>query len=257
MGGFQIRKIIKIDPSGLNQPLAIVGMPGIANVGKNTVVTSIESLKAEKILEILFQDFPAQVLIDKNGVAHMPSASVYLSERERDRKDILLVTGDFQPSTPKGIYEFSEVVSQVFHNFNVEIVISTGAFMSNIQISKPKIHVSGTSPAILDKFLAFKDAVLMDYGTISGANGLIPVLANKRYGIEGVCLLADTNPMVMIDPSASKSIIELLNYVLQLKIDAENLLNQIKNMEDLLEEIKNQFSEKKISEEPRYQTYIS
>ncbi|MEM2109055.1 MAG: PAC2 family protein [Candidatus Odinarchaeota archaeon] len=254
---FQIKQFLKINPECLNEPIAIVGMPGIANVGKNVVMTCVESLKADKALEIFFQDFPAQVLVDSNAVLNIPSATIYHSKNTVGAQDIFFLTGDFQPSTPKGIYELSERAAQIFSNFKTKLIISTGAFMTNTQVLSPKVHVSATSPEILHLFISYRDAVIMDYGTISGANGLIPVIANKKFGIDGACLLADTNPMVMIDPLASKTIINLLNQVFNLNVDVTSLLAQIRNMEELLEEIKTQFMSRKPSEDLKRQSYIS
>ncbi len=257
MNDFQIKQFLKIDPDALKNPIAIVGMPGIGNVGKNVVLTCIENLKADKILEIFFPDFPAQVLVDDNSLLEIPSATIYYHKSEEKERHLFFLTGDYQPSTTKGIYEFSERVAQIFYNFRVKLVIAAGAFMTNTQVLTPKIHVSATSPETLRVFLSYKDAVIMDYGTISGANGLIPVIAYKKFGIEGACLLADTNPLGMIDPLASKTILELLNYVFNLDIDLKGLLAQIKNMEELLEEIKTQFTQRKPSEDLKRQSYIS
>ncbi|WEU40424.1 MAG: PAC2 family protein [Candidatus Odinarchaeum yellowstonii] len=257
MDEFKIKQLLKVDSETLKNPIAIVGMPGIANVGKNVVLTCVEYLKAEKILEIFFPDFPAQVLVDANSTLSIPSATVYYYKGRDVERDLFFLTGDYQPSTTKGIYEFSERAAKIFYNFRVKLIIAAGAFMTNTQVLTPKIHVSATTPETLRLFLSYKDAVIMDYGTISGANGLIPVIAYKRFGIEGACLLADTNPLGMIDPLASKTIIELLNEVFNLNIDLKGLLAQIKNMEEILAEIKTQFAQRKPSEDLTRQSYIS
>ncbi len=257
MSEIQVNQFLKIDLETLKNPMAVVGMPGIANVGKNVVLTCVENLKANKILEIFYSDFPAQVLVDDNSILEIPSATLYYYKNKKGARDLFFLTGDYQPSTTKGIYEFSEKTAQIFHNFKVKLVIATGAFMTNTQVLTPKIHVSATTPETLRLFLSYKDAVIMDYGTISGANGLIPVIAYKKFGIEGACLLADTNPLAVIDPLASKTILELLNFVFNLNIDLKGLMAQIKNMEELLEEIKTQFTQRKPSEDLKRQPYIS
>jgi uncharacterized protein (TIGR00162 family) len=257
MNTFHLKKLRNF-PSKLNSPISVIGMPGIANVGKNTVINVVESLNADKIYEIFYQDFPAQVIVNKNGIITTPTASVYLSEGNSSNKDILLITGDFQPSTPKGIYDFSTNIADLLNSFNVELVISTGAYLSNKKVDSPKVYVSGTSNQLINEFLKFDNSILMEVGTISGANGLIPIISNKKFGIDGICLLAETNPMTVIDPLASKIIVEMLNKILNLNISVENLDKQIKKIDELLDQIKTQYQKKKsTASDTDFQQYIS
>ncbi|MHA1754179.1 MAG: PAC2 family protein [Candidatus Odinarchaeia archaeon] len=255
MENFYIKKIREFN-FNTSKNIAIVGMPGIANVGKNVILTAVDSLNADKICEIHYNDFPAQVITDKRGLLSTPSANIFASEAVKKDHSVFLITGDFQPSTPQGIYEFSFKISELLKELNVDTVISTGAYVTNAVIGEPKVFISGTSTQIINKFLRFEKTVLMESGTISGANGLIPIISQKRFNLVGVCLLAETNPMAIVDPSASKAIVELLNLVYKLDIKLDKLDKQIKQMEELLNKLKDEYSKKKPRSD-KYQPYIS
>ncbi|MHA1410349.1 MAG: PAC2 family protein [Candidatus Odinarchaeia archaeon] len=257
MQTFYLKKIKPL-PEKIKDPLAIIGMPGIANVGKNMVLNTIDSLNADKIFDIFYQDFPAQIVVNREGVINTPSASIYFSEETSINRSVFLITGDFQPSTPKGIYDFSYNIAAFLKKQGVNLIIATGAYVAHVKTDSPRVYVSGTSNSLIKQFLKYSNAVLMDVGVISGANGLIPVLANQRFEIDGVCLLAETNPTVILDPVASKAIVEMLNAVLSLNIETMKLDEQIKKMKELIDDIKSQYQAKKPSStDTDFQSYIS
>ncbi len=227
----RIKVLKEIDPSTLRDPIAIVGMPGIARVGKLAVISLIVGLGAEKIMEVFPYDFPAWVIVNKNGVSKLLRSAFFIWRGE-DR-DIFFLTGDAQPISPHGLYQFTKFVAETFHNWGCKLIISLAAY-SMFRIPKtPRVHVAATSDELLEYFSEHRNAVKYQGGTITGANGTIPVFCKTLFGIDGVALLAETHENLRLDPNASRALVELLNDKLELNLDLVELERKIRGLKDL------------------------
>ncbi|MFX1342077.1 MAG: PAC2 family protein, partial [Promethearchaeota archaeon] len=91
----------------------------------------------------------------------------------------------------------------------------------------------------------------MSDGVINGANGVIPAWAKLKYGIEGVCLLAETVPLLRLDPRASKLIIEVLNDRFDIKADVSELEQKIEEMKGIFDQVKYHLLQQRERQEPR------
>jgi len=237
--------------SGLRTPIALVGMPGIASVGKLSIEVLIRSLKAEPIIKILSDDFPPHVMIDEEGLMKIPECLVYLYKRDGREHDLVLVSGDFQPSTSQGIYEFSDRVSATLNSLHVTKVVATGAYVPSEYPETPRVFVSATSRKFQEYFTELDNVVAMSDGVINGANGVIPAWAKLKYGIEGACLLAETVPLLRLDPRASKLIVEVLNNRFKISADVSELDRKIEEMKSIFAQVKHHLQQQKERQEPR------
>ncbi|MFX0078404.1 MAG: PAC2 family protein [Candidatus Hermodarchaeota archaeon] len=235
----------------IKDPIALVGMPGIASVGKLAIEVLIRSLNAEPILQVLSDDFPPHVMIDEEGMMKIPECQIYLHRNSNLKQDILLVSGDFQPSTSQGIYEFSDRIAETFKKLNVSKVVATGAYVPGEYPETPKVFVSSTGSKFQDFFTELDYIVPMSDGVINGANGVIPAWAKLKYGIEGVCLLAETVPLLRLDPRASKLIIEVLNDRFDIKADVSELEEKIEEMKGIFDQVKYHLLQQRERQEPR------
>lgn len=235
----------------IKDPIALVGMPGIASVGKLAIEVLIRSLNAEPILQVLSDDFPPHVMIDEEGMMKIPECQIYLHRNSDLKQDILLVSGDFQPSTSQGIYEFSDRIAETFKKLNVSKVVATGAYVPGEYPETPKVFVSSTGSKFQDFFTELDYIVPMSDGVINGANGVIPAWAKLKYGIEGVCLLAETVPLLRLDPRASKLIIEVLNDRFDIKADVSELEEKIEEMKGIFDQVKYHLLQQRERQEPR------
>jgi len=242
--------------TGIRDPIALVGMPGIASVGKLAIEVLIRSLDAEPIVQVLSDDFPPHVMIDEEGMMKIPECQIYLHRNPSLKQDILLVSGDFQPSTSQGIYEFSDRIAETFKKLNVTRVAATGAYVPGEYPESPKVFVSSTSSEFQEFFTKLDYVVPMSDGVINGANGVIPAWAKLKYGIEGVCLLAETIPILATDPKASKAIVEILGKWFNIGIDMSALDKQIATMERAFEKLRGRL-DKRLPEGSDRQSYIS
>jgi uncharacterized protein (TIGR00162 family) len=235
----------------LRDPIALVGMPGIASVGKLAIEVIIRSLNAEPIIQITSDDFPPHVIIDEDGMMKIPECKIYLHKKPDLKHDVLLVSGDFQPSTSQGIYEFSDRIAETFKKLNVTKVAATGAYVPGEYPENPKVFVSSTGSKFQTFFTELDSVEPMVDGVINGANGVIPAWANLKYGIEGVCLLAETVPLLRLDPRASKLIVEVLNDRFNIKADISELEQKIEEMKGIFAQVKYHLLQQRERQEPR------
>ena len=244
----------------LESPIALVGMPGIAMVGKLAVMNIVSSLHAIESSEVYYEDLPPHVIIDEIGEMKLPKVTIFYIKNSEMSNDLLILTSDYQPLSSAGIYQLSDYVCGLCKKMEVINVISTGAFVPE-SLKEPyrRVYVSGTSKEFIDFFLESKTGkvVLMKGGYISGANGIIPAWSKVHYDIDGACLLADALPMHALDPTASKAIVEVLNERYNFKADITELDKRIEEVEFVSSEIKRKLEEEKAKKDMDTRPYIS
>ncbi|MHA1917707.1 MAG: PAC2 family protein [Candidatus Ranarchaeia archaeon] len=230
----------KLNPEDTKKPIMLIGMPGIAFVGKVAIELIIEQNKSKKILECFPEDLPPRVIINKEGVPSLHKISLHYLKIKN--KEFLIVLGDIQPQSQKGQYEFADWVCQTAKKFDVQLILSCAASITPFFKENPGVHIAGNSFEIVQQFLIYKNVTPFKKGTITGSNGLIPALAGENYNIPAGCLLADTTRITEkifeYDPIAAKAIIDILNKHLELEINTKKLDGKIKELTEALGNIK-------------------
>ncbi len=219
----------------------ISGMAGICSVGRIAVDAIVANSNAKLVASMYMDDLPAQVTIDGQGRMSLPVVQVYLA-RPVPEQSFLLVTGEYQPSSNTGMFSFVDALMSYLmkeQGMIISLIISIGAYVVEHVPKDPKVFISGTDDAVMARFLAIdKDmARLMENGLISGANGLIPAWGTL-LGLPGICLLAETIPVVKRDPKAAKLVIELLSKHFEFPFDYAPLEKEIKEMEVVFADFK-------------------
>ncbi|NHI91095.1 MAG: hypothetical protein EAX96_01245 [Candidatus Lokiarchaeota archaeon] len=247
----------------LDNPIIIIGFPGIAMVGKFAVLNLVGQFKAESMFRIYYDDMPAQAMVAFSAKIRLPRTTFYcISGDKREalslKRDIVIITADEQPSSSAGIYYFADYICKKCHELGAKEIIATGAFVpENITQEKRMVYVSGTSKKIIDFFLKSKSGLtkLMNGGYIAGANGVIPAWANIHYGMDGVCLLAEAFPMLQRDPRASRSIFIVLNELYDLNGDISKFDKEIEEIEAVSQELQDYLQKKSQSKLKTQQNY--
>ena len=213
-------KILKpFKPSELT---LVVGLPGMAYIGKLSIDYLIQQLKAELIAEVYSKHFPPFVIIKEDGLVELMHNELH-SFRDETGKDIVFLSGNSQAFSPEGQYELSEKVLDWAIENGVKRVYSIAALVTDRQFDVPNVHATATSPTMLEEAKS-RGAQPMDHGIIGGENGLILGLARKK-NIEGTCLLAETHGYqaptgeYVIDPRAAKAALNVLTQILNVKVD--------------------------------------
>ncbi|MFX1260352.1 MAG: PAC2 family protein [Promethearchaeota archaeon] len=240
---FNIDKKFDLDIENLNNPIILIGWPGIALVAKLAISSIKDSIKADLFLDILYFDFPPKSTVE-NGSLEIPTAKVYYKSRDL-KNDIFILTANFQPQSPEGVFEFSKNFCEEMDKITdgkIKMYVSTGALVSENITNEPKVHVCCTDKDLIHSFLKLENTKVMDGGIIAGANGILPAWAGAKGFAPGVCLLAETVllPMMNLDPRASKALVTILKNYFKIDMNFDELDKKINEMQNIFDSFKKQ-----------------
>ncbi|MBI4016630.1 MAG: PAC2 family protein [Candidatus Aenigmarchaeota archaeon] len=215
----------------LNDPLLIIGLPGIANVGKIVVDFIIDSKKAEKIVRFHSHALPHAVFVNEAHLVEMPRIELFIVKGTRD---LLLLSGDTQPIDERSCHEFCETLLSYCHGLGCAEVVSIGGIALRKVPKKPKLFVTGTNKKHVEQFAKQTPCDSKIYGIVGpiiGITGLSVAHAGER-GMRDVCILAETygHPMYLGVPGA-REILKVLDKKYKLKLDLSSLDTEIQQME--------------------------
>jgi uncharacterized protein (TIGR00162 family) len=245
----------------LKSAFLICGFPGSGYVGKLAVDHLIEELHAEHLVDIYSSSFPPQVMIKPDGTTELLKNSIFWWRGDNGR-ELLLLTGDSQPSNPDSEYGLAEEILNIAARFGTQHVYTLAAYITGVFVEKARVFGTATDAEIVKSFQSH-DISLMDSGSITGMNGLVIGIAKLR-GIKGTCLLGETSGYV-VDAKASKAVLETLVKLVGIKVDMTNLDKRAKDTEMLIQTIEQQMmasrggkvSEGQLPQKPRDTGYIS
>ena len=224
-------------------------MPGIADIGKFAIDQLIGLFDAKKIYDILFYGYPAGVIIDQSLIT-APKAEIFFWKDEKSTHDMFFITADAQPMNPREIYEISDYLVKYLMKFGIKFFVSLCGYpIQSNHISDPKIYATATSSKYVKKLVEKEICLEISKGVIIGANGLIPSLANLKFGVDGIVLLSETSNMAlmnenMTDLNASMKLIKVLdslfNFSLNIDFSRNNVEKMSKNLEKKRRELENE-----------------
>ncbi|MFH0867827.1 MAG: PAC2 family protein [Candidatus Woesearchaeota archaeon] len=227
----------KIDQIGkkprLNNPILIEGLPGIGNVGKVAIDFLIDELKAKKLYEIASHTFPHSVFVNEDNLVELPKVEIFYKKFDGKRSDLILLSGDVQPTDEVSSYEFSEKVLDIVEQFKGKEIITLGGIGLAEIPKKPKVYCTGNTKRMIQKY---KNGMVNDklygvVGPIVGVSGLLVGLA-KRRNIDAISFLSETygHPMYL-GIKGSMEILKVLDKNLKLNISMNRLNKEVKEIE--------------------------
>ena len=224
----------------LQSPYLICGFPGSGYVGKIAIDHLIQELNAKRLVDIYSTSFPPQIMIRTDGVAELMRNTIFYSKAgATSGNDLLLLTGDSQPSSPESEYALAEQILDIAAKFDTKKAFTLAASVTGVFVDKPRIFGTATDADIVKTFDK-QNILTMDNGSIGGMNGLVIGIAKLR-GMKGTCLLGETSGYV-VDAKASKAILESLLSIVGITIDMTNLEKRAKDTEMLIQTVEQQVS---------------
>lgn len=218
-------------------PICIVGLPGIGNIGRIAVGYMVQQLKAKKIAELYSPYFFPFVMIHEN-IIHTLRNEFYLYKTKS--RDVIFLIGDCQTYDPKGHYEVAHKILEFLKSLGVKEIITIGGFGTGRVSENPEVYGVASDKQIFKKYSKYKKInfkVEHKIGTIVGASGLLPGLG-KQYGISGLVLLGETSGFPIItDPTAAEAVLIILNEILKLKIDLSKLQEKVDAMHNFIKKL--------------------
>ncbi|PNX52426.1 MAG: hypothetical protein BV458_09610 [Thermoplasmata archaeon M9B2D] len=245
------RKYLEVHSDSLKSPVALVGLPGIANVGRIAIETIAHVLEAEHMMDFFSTDFPPRVLVQK-GISSVPRSTVHIYRAAPDEPhDLILLSADYQPSTSSGVYEYADFIAGEFSSLGVKEMYALAAYEQSYEEyfssypEPPRIYVSASSEQLLEKLSAMNDVIITEEGAIVGANGVIPFWAATLYNMDGACLLGETLGVIKTDYRAAKAVLEKIIDILGIKASFDGMDIEISKVIQLIEWAKQEITQKK------------
>jgi len=229
-------KIVMNKKPKLKNPICIVGLPGIGNIGRIAVGYMVHELKAKKFAELYSPYFFPFVMIHNNLIHTLKNEFYYC---KADGRDLILLIGDCQTYDPKGHYEVVGKILEFLKDLGCKHMITVGGFGTGKVSEKPNVYGVVTGPEMVKDYKKYgiNFNISGQIGTIVGASGLLIGLS-KMYGIKGIVLLGETTGFPIItDPTAAEAVLEILQKILNLKIDLSKLDEKVKAMHDFIKKL--------------------
>lgn len=227
-----------LDTVTLNDPVLVEGLPGVGNVGKLAADYLRDQLHAKPLATIYSKFFPPQVYVSEEGLIRLVSNELtYVRAEEAGKRDLLILSGDYQGISPEGQYELTHRVLEHCHGLGVREVFTLAGFAQGHVIEKPRVLGAATSPA--------RVAAMREHGVVFsrndpgggliGASGLFLGLG-RTFGMEGVCLMGETSGY-FVDPRSAEAVLRVLTHALGIPLDFSELEAKAREIDRIAQKI--------------------
>ncbi|MDE1856416.1 MAG: proteasome assembly chaperone family protein [Candidatus Micrarchaeota archaeon] len=217
-------------------PILLVGLPGIGNVGSLVGEHLKSELKAKKLATLYSPHFPHQVIMLKSGGIRLVSNRFYLYKnpsKDKGARDIMILIGDFQALSSEGQYDVNEKIIEFYKQLGGSTVYTIGGYNSSNQyIQSPRVFAVTTEKPMIEKLKSNGVIFGKAAGMIWGSAGLLLAFA-KKHKLQGACIMGETG-MLEVDAHAAKAVLEVLNKQLGLKVNLDNIEKISKETEKMV-----------------------
>jgi len=215
----------------LKNPILIEGFPGLGMVGSIATKYLVKQLKAKKFAVLYSPHFPYHVIVNKKGSARLLRGEFYFWKNETGENDFIFLVGDSQPQTIEGQFEVANSILDFLEKKKVKTIVTIGGYRNEVE-GTPNVVAVSTSSVLFEKALKAK-ALSSEAGTpIVGTAGLLLGLAKFRK-MDAVCLLGETRGYLP-DPKTAKSVIDVLQNLIDVTVDLKGLDEEIKRSKEIL-----------------------
>lgn len=221
----------------VENPVFIEGLAGIGHIGKTTVAYLADHLEATKVGELYSHHFPPYTIVKDNKTVELLKNDIYQLERE-DARDIVLIEGNAQASTPEGHYEVAEKIMELVDEVNASEIITVGGYGTGDVVEEPDVFGAVTTEKVRKEYEDLGIEFDHEVGQIVGASGLILGLGHERE-YPGICLLGETPGFLLSDPNATEAVLKAIEKILDLDLDYEELDEKVKESQEVLKKLQN------------------
>lgn len=215
----------------LRNPVMVCGLPDSGNVAKLVIDQLVKQLKAEKFAEIYSNALPPRVLVGEDGTVDLMKHSMFFWENGDGDRDIILYTGDAQPTNPEAAYALADKALEIGQSLGADTVLTVGAYITGEFANEPRVFGTGTDKGLL-KELESMGVSAINEGSITWMNGLLVGLSKLR-NLKGVFLAGETSGYI-IDARAARAVLRTLAQKLNIPIDLTELDQKAKESEPLV-----------------------
>jgi proteasome assembly chaperone (PAC2) family protein len=119
-----------------NNPVLIIGLPGIASVGKIAIDYLSEELKSEKIAEFVSDKGPGFTIISDKNLVIIPK--IELKYINQNKRDFFFLTGDYQPVNNSELQSLCRILIDFTKKLGIKQIITLGGIGLEEEPEKPK-----------------------------------------------------------------------------------------------------------------------
>ncbi len=228
---FIIKKKFSKKPK-IKNPILIAGLPGIGNIGKICTDFIVEELKSQKLYEIYSAHFPHSVFINETGEVVLPKVEIHLIKSKP--QDILVLSGDIQPTKEKQSYDFAEKIIEICSKLNCKEAITLGGIGLPTNSSENRIFIAGTDKKTLRKYKKNQKEIKIEGNTAATIMGIAGLLLGigQLNNWKGIALLIETpaDPYRLGFEEAYK-LLKSVEKILGIGIDLKKMKKEIKKIE--------------------------
>jgi uncharacterized protein len=226
----------KIISEDVKDAVVLEGSPELGLIGNILGWLLVEELKMKQIGHIDSKDFPPLAVLYK-GIAIHPFR-IYSTD------GIVLFLSDFIVP-PTVSYDMSNAIVDWMERNNSKEFIT---FNSMVVMEKSDSVAGAANSEDALKRLGDIELPILPFGNINGLSGsLLTKTASKN--IPGTCLFAEVLNQYP-DPRAAASLVNVLNKMLDIEVNAEPLLKEAEEIEERLKELA-----KRVPSEPESPIY--
>ena len=220
----------------LNDPILIVGLPGMGNVGNLVAEHLKNELKAKKFATLYSPHFPFQVMMNSSGSFRLVSNRFYC-HRAKGKRDLVILLGDAQPLSPEGQYDVNERIVEFFKMLGGREIYTIGGYtIKNEYVRAPRVFGVATDAKTMARIRKHGVVAPLVTGTpIFGSAGLVAAFS-KRHRISAACLMGETS-LVDVDANSAKAVLQVINKLLGVGVDLENMDRLKTETEKMLKEL--------------------
>jgi hypothetical protein len=212
----------------------IVGLPGMANIGKISADYLVNELKPKLLATLTSDNSPAFSLISEDNLVVLPKIEIY--HKKINKNHFFFVVGDYQPVSDLHSFELSKKIVEFAEKHKIKKLFTLGGIGLEEEPEKPKIFATANNKKFLEwlKDNKFKTDVYMKVGVIIGVTGLVISLSK----IDAAALLVQTSSAKgHIGLNSAKQLLKSLKKLFGFDFNFRNLNKEIKAIEKLAEEL--------------------
>lgn len=215
-----------------NEPVAVVGSPGLRSIGKLVIDSLINRVKPEIIAELFSTHFPLIYQTRPSYASHprLPGiGGIQIDSGDMDLPKVQFYANAFPPliitqgyhANFNGQYEVADKVLEFYNELQVRRIIVIAGY----GLEGEAVCCAATNKKIIVE-MEEKYGLKVGYeGAFYGFSGMIFGLT-RLWGIEALCLFGRTEPdpndPQRPDEESSKRVLDILVQILNLKTDSNS-----------------------------------
>jgi proteasome assembly chaperone (PAC2) family protein len=232
----------------LKNPILIAAWPGMGMLAIMTADYLVRKLDAKQFAEIRS---PGNDIYFKEGIGELGKYKHRFYYSKTEQGDLIICGGEIQPQSLSEIKKLANQILDVAEELGTKRVY-TFAAVPNPHDAKPRVFGVVNKLELVELLKEKGVQIAEGDGRITGLNGLLIGIAEQRH-MDGICLLCEIRYLDIPQPRSVQAALSTLTRIIGIKIDMSEMEQEADNMEQKLEQIKEQRTlEGGKPKEPRY-----